>query len=379
MHGGNVKRILIFTAGFGEGHNTAARNIRDALIEVGGGRCEVEVIDLVARCHPRANQVLRRLYNLAIHRAPRLWRTFYRLVDELATSRQRVEGLGDMCGAVEAMLRERPADLLVSVYPVYGYVFAELDPALKARLKRVTVITDSITINSVWYRSECDEYVVPNEPTAAVLRERGVDAGAIRVLGFPVGAVFARAGQFQPPPDPAVEPRLLYVVNAGRRRAHEVVRRLIGLRDLRITVSAGNSPRVEARIRRVAEAGAGRVEVMGWTNEMPRLLMTHHAVISKAGGATTQEAIAAGCPMIVSQVLPGQEEGNYDLLREAGGGVRATTPPEIHDAVRDIFADGAARWRRMREGLRAIARPDAALRIAEHLLEESAGHSPPDS
>lgn len=368
-----MKRILIFTAGFGEGHNTAARNIGHALGEVGGGRCEVEVIDLVARCHPRANQVLRRLYTLAIHRAPRLWRTFYRLVDELATSRQRVEGFGDMRGAIEALLREKPADVLVSVYPLYGYVFAELDGALKKRLRCVTVITDSITINSVWYRSESDEYVVPNEPTARVLREHGVAPGAIRVLGFPVQTVFSKRGTFPPLPDPVAGPRLLYVVNAGRRRAHEVVGRLMGLRDLRVTVSAGNNPRVEARIRRVADAWPGRVEVMGWTSEMPRLLMTHHAVVSKAGGATTQEAIAAGCPMIVSQVVPGQEEGNYDLLREAGGGVQASTPVEIHDAVRDIFADGAAKWRRMREGLEAIARPDAALRIAEYLLGTGGG------
>ena len=42
--------------------------------------------------------------------------------------------------------------------------------------------------------------------------------------------------------------------------------------------------------------------------------MTHHLVISKAGGATVQEAIAARCPMIVNQVIPGQEEGNARLI-----------------------------------------------------------------
>jgi len=29
---------------------------------------------------------------------------------------------------------------------------------------------------------------------------------------------------------------------------------------------------------------------------MPQLLMSHHLVIGKAGGAMVQEAIAAGCP-----------------------------------------------------------------------------------
>ena len=54
--------------------------------------------------------------------------------------------------------------------------------------------------------------------------------------------------------------------------------------------------------------------------------MTHHVVVSKAGGATTQEAIAARCPMVVNQVVPGQEEGNCELLLRHGAGALATTP-----------------------------------------------------
>jgi hypothetical protein len=61
----------------------------------------------------------------------------------------------------------------------------------------------------------------------------------------------------------------------------------------------------------------------------PELLMSHHVVVSKAGGATTQEAIAARCPMIVNQVVPGQEEGNCELLLRHGAGALATTPEAV--------------------------------------------------
>ena len=61
-----------------------------------------------------------------------------------------------------------------------------------------------------------------------------------------------------------------------------------------------------------------RASHLGWTNQMPELMMSHHLVISKAGGATVQEAIAARCPMIVNQVIPGQEEGNAELIEETG-------------------------------------------------------------
>ena len=39
-----LPRILIVTAGYGEGHNSAARGVRDAL----AGRAEVRVTDLCA-------------------------------------------------------------------------------------------------------------------------------------------------------------------------------------------------------------------------------------------------------------------------------------------------------------------------------------------
>ena len=46
-----MKKILIFTAGFGEGHNTAARNIRDALEHIAPDEARVEVLDLFDTCY----------------------------------------------------------------------------------------------------------------------------------------------------------------------------------------------------------------------------------------------------------------------------------------------------------------------------------------
>jgi processive 1,2-diacylglycerol beta-glucosyltransferase len=96
--------------------------------------------------------------------------------------------------------------------------------------------------------------------------------------------------------------------------------------------------------------------------------MTHHAVVSKAGGATTQEAIAACCPMIVNQIVPGQEEGNYELLRRHGAGALAETPAAVVAELRAAFAAGGGLWRRWRTALTALSRPDAARQIARTIL-----------
>ncbi|MEJ1973878.1 MAG: hypothetical protein WDM96_15870 [Lacunisphaera sp.] len=97
--------------------------------------------------------------------------------------------------------------------------------------------------------------------------------------------------------------------------------------------------------------------------------MTHHAVISKAGGATTQESINALCPLIVSQIVPGQEEGNYELLQRHDAGALATTPRAIVTILQAAFSHDAVLWRHWRKNLHGLARPAAARHIAAHVLE----------
>ncbi|HEU5397256.1 MAG TPA: PHP domain-containing protein, partial [Verrucomicrobiae bacterium] len=97
----------------------------------------------------------------------------------------------------------------------------------------------------------------------------------------------------------------------------------------------------------------------------------HHLLITKAGGATVQEAIAARIPMVVNQVIPGQEEGNADLIRRCGIGAVAEKNKEAAALVEEAFAKKASRWQEWREHLEKISRPAAARDIAALILDEA--------
>ena len=75
-----MPRILILTASMGEGHNTAARNIRDALLEESGGSAEVLVADPYTRTNPVINKLMQRGYTTAINRYPRAWKVVFELL-----------------------------------------------------------------------------------------------------------------------------------------------------------------------------------------------------------------------------------------------------------------------------------------------------------
>ena len=215
---------------------------------------------------------------------------------------------------------------------------------------------------------------MPNEETAEVMRGMGVPPDRLHVLGFPVPAFFSEHAGDLAPPDLAAGavPRVLYIIHSGVRHAGATARRLLAETDWELTFAVGRDERLRRRLEQLAAGRPRPAHVLGWTNEVPRLLMTHHVVISKAGGATTQEAIAARCPMLVNQIVPGQEEGNYELLRRRHVGALVETPEAVVAALRRAFADRGAVWRQWRAALAPLARPDASRAIAAHLLAGAA-------
>ena len=75
------KRILILTASFGEGHNSAARGIRDGLARVAPEGTEVELHDLFAEAYGPVNELVRKSYLAVVNFAPRAWGAVYRWLD----------------------------------------------------------------------------------------------------------------------------------------------------------------------------------------------------------------------------------------------------------------------------------------------------------
>jgi UDP-N-acetylglucosamine:LPS N-acetylglucosamine transferase len=190
------------------------------------------------------------------------------------------------------------------------------------------------------------------------------------VLGFPVSPLFA---QKRPAPisaaSIAARPKLLYVINTGKARTGKSLERLLKLEHVELTITAGRNAGLRVRLSRQLREYGNRVRIFGWTDQMPQLLMSHHLLIAKAGGAMVQEAIAACCPMIINQVIPGQEEGNAHLIEHLGAGAVTTAQADAATLVERAFAGQARLWQEWRNNLQKVSRPDSAIRIAELVLD----------
>ncbi len=365
-------RILILTAGYGEGHNAAARALATACDRQHGPGTAV-LVDLFARVSPRLNALLRRGYLGMINRTPRLWSAAYAWMDRSPLPPRLLGALVRERRALANLIASINPTAICSTYPVYAFLLREISRHAPVAAPQFNIVTDSISLNSLWWRAGADGWFVPNEDSAAVLRSAGVPAGRVHVCGFPVDPCFAdRAGELAPPDLAAgAAPRVLYIINSGTQGAGETARRLLLETRWEVTFAVGRDEPLRRRLAAQAEGRPRLARVLGWTDQIPALLMTHHAVISKAGGATTQEAIAARCPMIVNQVVPGQEEGNYELLRRHGAGALATTPAAVIGTLQAAFADGGRGWAAWRSALLRLSVPDAARLTADQVIRLS--------
>jgi processive 1,2-diacylglycerol beta-glucosyltransferase len=356
-----VKSVLILTAAFGEGHNAAARNLASALREAG---VQAVVHDIFDEAYGPLNQAVKHIYLFVINHIPALWSALFFLLDRTAVVGGGIGIFGRAARLLARRIDTLRPNAIVSTYPGYGHLMDLIRRRGEAgEAELVTIVTDSLTVNSVWFRCGCDHFLVANSETAQVMCAAGVPAEKIHVTGFPVPLVFS-----EPPPARSESLfEVLFMVNSSHHLAPAVVAQLLGLDGIRLTVTVGRDAELGRALEKLSSLAGRPLEIHGWTPEIPHLIRRSHVLISKAGGATVQEALAARTPMIITQIVPGQEEGNARLLIASGAGELAESPSAIAEAVRRTFADGGRLYRERLSATKRLSHPDASREIVHFL------------
>ena len=367
--------IWVLTAGFGDGHNTAARCISEALRQKAPAE-EILVSDLVSDVYPCLAEVTKAAYQVAIIRFPWAWRAFYQLLARQSMAGAPGRGIEGLVAAMARRIETDRPRAIVSTYPLYGR------PLQALRLKGVkvppliTVITDSITVHPVWMMAPSDLYLVADEETKEVVVQKfGIQSDKVRVTGFPVSLDFMRSPA--PPVEDGAKHRVLYFPSTP---VSHVARTLEALRPqlldgVKLTMPVGkHGSRLYHTTRAFADANpTAKFELVGWTNRIPELLQTHDVLITKAGGAILHEVLASRIPPVIDYVVPGQEEGNAAMLLDNDCGLRSHSPKETADCVRRLLENKAVLATRMRENMLKLSVPDAAVQAADAILAAASG------
>ena len=366
-----MTRVLIVTASYGSGHNVAARCLAAAFERE---KAQVTVVDHFREMvHPLFDRSSRALYHALLRRAPFLWGLGYALGDWMASDSVLTLGLTRLgTPRLGALLERLAPDLVVTVHATPAVAIASL-AKLGARVPPHTTVVTDFVAHSQWIARHIDRYCVADPEVRHELIARGIPAERILVTGVPVRPEFsqpvARAAARE---DLGLSTRAPVVLAmAGSQgelgRLPDVARVLTAMRrPLQGLVVAGHDPRLKATLTRLTEGTT--IRTLGYAGDVRRLMAAADLLVTKAGGMTLAEAMAAEAPLLLYGSLPGQERRNERFAARAGIALVARHHSELTPLLERAF-DEPELLERLRARMRRLRRPDATRRIVGAVLD----------
>lgn len=255
------------------------------------------------------------------------------------------------------------AVICTQAYP-FGVMQAYMENT-KKDIRLWGVITD-YRPHRFWVYKSPANYIVPNESAVERLVALGINAENIMPFGIPVNPSFLSV---DPPPNPSVRPQILIMGgNQGIGIKAGVIKKLdASSENFIMHIITGKNRRLRKLLMQRRAKFAHPVKIKGYVRVMPRIMRESCLLISKPGGLTCAESCAIGLPMIIMHALPGQESGNTDELVGNGAAIQVKHEKEIKPVL-DTLLGNPEILAMMAERSRAMGKPDAAFRIAEHVL-----------
>src|SRR5205085_4521511 len=104
---------------------------------------------------------------------------------------------------------------------------------------------------------------------------------------------------------------------------------------------AGKNEDLRIEAEKIAKHAKFPVKVIGYSNEIEKLMQSANIMISKLGELTTFEAMACGLPIIAdatTRPMP-QEAGTGQLISDRGAGIMLKKSSDIVPTVRALIGN----------------------------------------
>lgn len=335
-------RVLLISASMGAGHDGAARSLAAQIRDAGH---HAEVKDFLDSGPLRIGSALRSGYEFELKHMPSAYDASYRLWYKVPWLCPVVAWLVTFLThrRVLRWIRESRAEVVVSTYPLATLCLGRLRSTHRLDIPAVNFITD-FGVHPLWVHPGIDLNLAIHEGPAAM---------AVRRTGRPAFAC-------GPAVSPAFDPSNLPDREAARRelgldpdqRAVLVVAGSWGVGDVESTwraitasgsftpvVVCGRDEHLLATVQKLASSQDGDSVVIGWTDQMPRLMAACDALVENAGGLTSLEAMRSALPVVSFQPIAGHGKENTAGMAEAGVSILALSQQELTSALTDVTSD----------------------------------------
>lgn len=363
------KRVCILTLGVGSGHLRASEAVQRALCD-GNDPIEVKVVDALDSARRWFHWLYVAPYWWMLRAAPWLWRRVFehRQSRHLrSTAPHWVFRHG--CREVLHQLKSY-APQLVIVTEVGAAEIAALGRREGWFKAPILAVQTDFQTEPPWVQPEIDAYCVASEEARRQLIGWGVLSNRVLLCGIPVDAAFALPFDKQELTQAlGLDAQHPVVLVMGGGMGPVPLDRVVSSLELcnvpmQVLAVAGHDRSLRSRLEWLRGRVAMDLHLFGWTDNIPELMAVSDLLVTKPGGLTTAEALAAGLPMILTHPIPGPEERHVRYLKQKGLALEAKTLNDIPRLVSYLLAS-PSELSELRRRAREWSRPDAAHAIAQ--------------
>lgn len=374
----NNPKILIISSDTGGGHRSAAQSIAEGLQHFWQGESVVvRIVKAVEESHHITEKLVKG-YNWVLKNKQHWMKYLYWIMNRFRPEKSPF--FLDRCiHFCKEQFEKWCPHVVVSVHPLTQHVFARIlkELNLADQIPLVTVVTDPCY--GFWKGWACDEvslYLVANSEARRQLIDYGISPEKIKISGMPINPKFSpvdeRAARNARKAFGLDEDKFTVFVNAGwigGGNIPAIFKELIrGELDVQAIFLAGKNDELKREAEEMAKLAKFPVKVIGYSDEIEKLMQSANVMISKLGGLTTYEAMACNLPIIADTTTPPmpQEAGTVNLIARRGAGILLEKATDIVPTVQSLL-NGSAKYASLKAATISLAIPNSTRNIVHEI------------
>ena len=374
----STPKILIISSDTGGGHRSAAQALSDGLHKFWEGESAVvRIVKAVEDSHQFTQKGVV-LYNWILKNKQHWMKYYYWFINRVRPETRKF--FLDRCIIyVKEQFEKWCPHIVVSVHPMTQHIIARIlkELNLAEQIPLVTVVTDPCY--GFWKGWACDEvslYLVANSDARRQLIDYGIAPEKIKISGMPINPKFHEIDEIS-----AQKARQAFGLDAekftvfvnagwvGGGNIPQIFRELArGDLNVQAVFLAGKNEELRREAEEIAKTAKFPIKVIGYSDDIEKLMQSANVMISKLGGLTTYEALACHLPIIADATTPPmpQEAGTVNLIAKHGAGILLKKATDIVPTIQSLL-NNSTKYAQMKASTIGMTIPNSTQKIIEEI------------
>ena len=366
-----AKKVLVFSENFGLGHQRAGQAL-DKGIKMVDPTAQVLHTDSIQQSYPRMKKAFLGAYLKFISSFPNTWHKLYqnsRTKRDNKSSKELIHLL--LAKKIMSIIEEFHPHAIVCTHPFPASVVSELKNR-GLHIPLAGIITD-FDLHALWVDQKVDHYIFGDLKLKDSFEQFGFEPASASFEGIPIDPMFnrekSRAEIKNRLQIDSLKPLILVagggwgLGDLGGITEQLASQKVSGNVSVICGTNTGLAKKLQQRF-----VGYSGIFISEYVDNMHEYIQAADVVVTKPGGLTSSECLAAGVPMVLFDVLYGQEYWNAKFLVEGGAALRCSRISGIPQLVEELIGNQAL-YSRMSANAKALGKPGAGLAAAGQILQ----------